>query len=117
MSLDLWKDVWRDEMITKARKERDVIAKSYASLHNKDTDYARSQKIVLNVREAVLSLWQASPKDCATPAQGGGWQKLSDSDWGNIVNAPSVLEHSDDAEVAVCEAVRLTEARLKALNG
>ena len=43
-----------------------------------------------------------------------GWERLMDSDWINIVNAPSVLDAH--GEEAVNEAVRLTEARLKKLN-
>jgi hypothetical protein len=45
-----------------------------------------------------------------------GWIRLADSDWVNIVNAPSVLDPMKDKEEAVREAVKLTEARLKQLN-
>lgn len=45
-----------------------------------------------------------------------GWVRLMDSDWVNIVNAPSVLDPMKDKEEAVREAVKLTEAKLKLLN-
>jgi hypothetical protein len=75
--------------------------------------------------------WLASPTPAsgATGAGGGrdtatgvlgmessGWVRLVDSDWVNIVNAPTVLDPLKDKEEAVREAVKLTEARLKALN-
>jgi hypothetical protein len=44
------------------------------------------------------------------------WVRLADSDWVNIVNAPSVLDPMKDKEEAVREAVKLTEEKLRLLN-
>lgn len=52
----------------------------------------------------------------AEAVEASGWVRLADSDWVNIVNAPSVLDPFKDKEEAVREAVKLTEAKLKQLN-
>jgi hypothetical protein len=49
-------------------------------------------------------------------SQSRPWIPLADSDWVNIVNAPSVLDPMKDKEEAVREAVKLVETRLAALN-
>lgn len=53
-----------------------------------------------------------TPKPVALPA----WDRLMDSDWVNIVNAQSVKDEGSYTHGAVCEAVKLCEARLRELN-
>jgi hypothetical protein len=54
----------------------------------------------------------ASPKQ-AEPA---GWKSLSDCEWVNIVNAPSVLDPMNSKDDAVAEAFKLIEAKLREKN-
>ncbi|WP_395055231.1 hypothetical protein [Polaromonas sp.] len=83
---NLWERQWRDEMIAKARKERDASSKAYQGLQNRSTKYARSIAMVLAGREQVLTMWEAMPAqlpgetcfNCETPLPTGCGGRFKD---------------------------------------
>lgn len=74
--LNLWERQWRTERINKARADYREREAAYASLKNKDTDYARSIKMARDVSAQVLAVWESSPETLASDARRSANAKL-----------------------------------------